>query len=116
MIVREIVADMYGCNEEFLNDPEVLFDLCRKGALEVKATVVNKLVHRYNPQGVSVILILAESHIYIATWPEFKFATVNIFLCNDKMDPQAVLNFIKEGLEAKEMVNTSVPHRIGPKP
>ena len=114
MIVREVVADLYGCDEKLLDNPEELLKICQKGAEDVGATVLNKLVHHYEPQGVSIILILAESHIYLATWPEYGFVTVNIFLCNELMDPYVALKTVCDSLNAKDKVEYAVAHKIGP--
>jgi S-adenosylmethionine decarboxylase len=63
--------------------------------------VVNRLVHRFHPVGVSIFLILAETHISIQTWPEHGYAAVDIFVCGEGKNPSAAWEVIRERIEPK---------------
>ncbi len=75
------------------------------------AKIVRRVAQRFSPQGVSVILILAETHLSVHTWPEHGYAAVDVFICGEGRDPHAAWGVIRESLrpeafEVKEIVRT----------
>ncbi|MBN2358683.1 MAG: adenosylmethionine decarboxylase [Deltaproteobacteria bacterium] len=76
-------------------DPVQLDDLewVRRGLLQAAAaarcTVVGQAFHRYAPQGVSGVVVVAESHISVHTWPEHGYAAIDIFTCGERSLPEA---------------------------
>ena len=111
MKVHELIIDFYECGSD-LNNKEFLLKTCMMSIKKVKAHIVNQLSHSYNPQGISIFLLLAESHIHLETWPEFDYATLNIFLCNEKMDPKKVLSIFKKELKPKRIIKKEFVHLI----
>ena len=65
-------------------------------------TVLNVATHRFVPQGVTAIIMIAESHLSIHTWPEFKYAAVDVFTCNGEI-PDTVQSCIAETLKAEQV-------------
>jgi S-adenosylmethionine decarboxylase len=103
-------VDLYSCQGD-LDDETFLESLLEVAAVKAGSTVVNRLVHRFHPVGVSVFLILAETHISIQTWPEHGYAAVDIFVCGEGKDPSAAWDVIREGLgpesfEIKEIIRS----------
>ena len=66
------------------------------------ATVLNLISNKFEPQGVTAIALLAESHISIHTWPESKYSAVDIFTCGQNMMPELASEFVIEALKADE--------------
>lgn len=66
------------------------------------ATLLSIHLHRFTPQGVSGVAILAESHISIHSWPERRYAALDVFMCGDA-DPYAAAHSLKESLGAGRM-------------
>jgi S-adenosylmethionine decarboxylase len=65
-----------------LDDPAHIDAALRKAALAAGATILHSHFHHFTPNGgVSGVVVLAESHISIHTWPERDFAAVDIFMC-----------------------------------
>ena len=62
------------------------------------ATVVSSAFHAFNPYGVSGVVVIAESHLTIHTWPEYGYAAVDIFTCGDSVDPWKAFEYLKERL------------------
>ena|GEM_PF-1889897 len=87
--VSQMVLDLYGCRGD-LSGHRPLEEAVRKGCDSVGATVVRVAHHVYVPHGLTLVAILLESHVVISTWPEHRFATVEVFLCNPSMDPRVV--------------------------
>ncbi len=113
--IKQLLVDLYGCQAD-LDDDKFLQGVLEEAAVKAGSTVVNRLVHRFHPVGVSVFLILAETHISIQTWPEHGYAAVDIFVCGEGKDPSAAWEVIKEGLmpgsfEIKEITRSIGEHR-----
>lgn len=80
-----LLLELKDCDRELLNDPGRLEQLLVEAANRAGATVVQKAFHQFNPHGVSGVVIIAESHLFIHTWPEHGYAAVDIFTCGDSV-------------------------------
>ncbi len=107
--------EFYGCRAS-LDDADLLEEALLAGAAAVGATVVNTARAIYQPHGVTVCLLLAESHIIIATWPEHGYANINLMLCNNDMDPKQVGAAIAERLQPAQTRTWATAQHIGPTP
>jgi len=67
------------------------------------ATRVRSVFHRYNPQGVSGVVVIAESHCSIHTWPEYGYAAVDFFTCGKDVDPYRALESLRTALKAGDV-------------
>lgn len=112
MKITELIIDAYGCDSNALNDEKFLLTALRKSAKAVNAKIRRENVYKYNQQGVSIVLFLAETHITIFTWPEFRYATIGIFLCNEKMDPLKAWHVIKEKIKPQKAKLRRIPHFV----
>ena len=83
---RHYVLNLYGCEFKVLDDLEFLLRVLIDAALICEATILDKSYHKFTPQGVTAILLLAESHISIHTVPEKGEAYADVFTCSKK-DP-----------------------------
>ncbi len=72
-----------------------------RAAKECGATILDDLFHQFQPFGVSGVVLIAESHISIHTWPENGFAAADIFTCGE-MQPQVAIDIMKKDFRAKE--------------
>jgi len=96
---RHFLADFYNCSCETLNDVNKISDIMTKSVEASKATIIKPFFHKFSPQGISGIIVIAESHLAIHTWPEFKYAAVNLFSCGN-FDFIETLRYIKINLNA----------------
>lgn len=79
---NHVLADLYGVAEDLLRDAEALEALLRESAVSAGAEVLECHFHRFGDEaGVTGVVLLAESHISIHTWPEAGFAAADIFMC-----------------------------------
>lgn len=94
-----LLADMHGVCAETLKDAAILEDLLRHSALAAGAQILFSHFHSFGTgQGITGVVLLAESHISIHTWPEFGFAAADIFMCG-QAQPQRALEVIKLALQ-----------------
>lgn len=108
--ITQLLVDLYGCDAD-LDDTEFLMGVLERAADDVGAKIVRRVAQRFSPQGVSVILILAETHLSVHTWPEHGYAAVDVFICGEGRDPHPAWGVIREALrpesfEVKEIVRT----------
>ena len=98
------IADFYGVDAARLSDPVLIENVLRNSALAAGATIVFSHFHAFGPgQGVTGVVLLAESHISIHTWPEFGFAAADIFMCGDAQ-PKLALDVIAYALAPKSSI------------
>jgi len=100
-LARHLLLELKICNEEVLDDLDFLKDCLNEAAIQSGATVVGESFYRFSPCGVSGVVNIAESHISIHTWPEYKYAAVDVFTCGDDVDPEAAARLITEKLGAQ---------------
>lgn len=103
-----LLADLHGVDAHLLTSCEALDALLRRAALAAGATILHGHLHSFGPQqGVTGVLLLAESHISIHTWPESRFAALDIFMCGAAA-PMLALEVITASLApARTQVHTS---------
>jgi S-adenosylmethionine decarboxylase len=83
------IADLYGCPRELLDNVEFVKQALREAASAGLAELLDEVSHRFTPHGVTVLGLLAESHISIHTFPEHNYAAVDAYTCGKRADPQA---------------------------
>ena len=99
---KHLLLELYKCNYEKLNDESFLRCSLNRAAKIAKATVLNLISNKFEPQGVTAIALLAESHISIHTWPESNYSAVDIFTCGRNMLPELASQYLIEALKAEE--------------
>ncbi|UOP00203.1 adenosylmethionine decarboxylase [Kingella potus] len=98
---RHGLLDLYGCDASILRDADRLHTLLAQAAAAARATILHSRFHTFGGAGgVTGVLLLAESHISIHTWPEHRYAAADIFLCG-KMPAEAARRTIEQGLSAR---------------
>ena len=99
---KHLLLELYRCDCEKLNDESFLRCILNRAAKLANATVLNLISNKFEPQGVTAIALLAESHISIHTWPESNYSAVDIFTCGQNMLPELASQYLIEALKAKE--------------
>ena len=99
---KHLLLELYGCDSEKLNDESFLRCTLNRASKLAKATVLNLISNKFEPQGVTAIALLAESHISIHTWPESNYSAVDIFTCGKNMMPELASQCLIQSLMAEE--------------
>lgn len=102
---RQILVEYYDCNNDILKDKKYIEEHMVKACELSKATVVQSTFHEFNPYGVSGVVVIAESHVAIHTWPEYGYAAVDIFTCGETINPWIIYNYLKEKFESGHSSN-----------
>lgn len=111
MKITELHIDAYKCQCN-LDDSKTLLPALIRAAKSVNAKIVKKVTFHYKPQGLTIVLLLAETHLSLFTWPEFDYAAIEIFLCNDKMNPFKVWGIIKKTLNPKKITIKKIVRNV----
>lgn len=98
---RHLLLELKICNEEVLDDLNFIKDCLNEAAIQSGATVVGESFYHFSPCGVSGMVNIAESHIAIHTWPEYRYAAVDVFTCGNDVDPEKAAWLITERLGAQ---------------
>lgn len=98
---RHILLDLYNCELESLNNIETIEKILEKSAKEANLTILQKSFHKFNPHGISGFILIAESHLSIHVWPEYRYAAIDIYTCGDKALPEKAMKVLIEELKPK---------------
>ncbi len=104
---KHCILELYNCNSEKLDDEAFLRTAITTAAKRAGATLLNLITHRFEPQGVTGLALLAESHISIHTWPESGYAAVDVFTCGDHTMPERACHVLSAELGAAHHKLTS---------
>lgn len=95
---RHLIVEYSECDRSILDDMRRLETALTEAVRKSGATIVRSVFHRYAPQGVSGVIVIAESHLSIHTWPEYGYAAVDFFTCGETVDPYKAFETMKEAL------------------
>jgi S-adenosylmethionine decarboxylase len=109
---RHLLVELHDCDKEALNDLGLIRDVMVKAAIDCGAVVLGESFHRFSPQGVSGVVIIAESHLSIHTWPEYGYAAVDIFTCGTFVNPEKAAEVIIEKLGSKNHSVMEIPRGV----
>lgn len=125
---QHLLAEFTGCDTTILNSIDQIEKILIESARRSGATIVDSVFHCYNPHGLSGVVVIAESHMSIHTWPEYGYAAVDFFTCGDRVDPWAACRYMREKLACTDMQtrellrgipsgeNITLPHKPGISP
>lgn len=115
-IGKHILVELSGCPEELLNDSRHIESVFTEAVNLAGAHIINKTVHNFEPQGVSVVFVLSESHLSIHSWPEKGYAAIDMYTCGT-CNTEKACYFIAQELQARNhyltIVDRGIPSRTG---
>ncbi|MFC1919883.1 adenosylmethionine decarboxylase [Chloroflexota bacterium] len=100
---NHVLMELKDCDREVLNNLELLQATMESAAKEAGATVLERAFHQFNPHGVSGVVIVAESHLFIHTWPEYGYAAVDIFTCGDSIRAEKAAELLARTLRSDKL-------------
>jgi S-adenosylmethionine decarboxylase len=109
---RHVLAELYGCAFEALDDLEQVQQHMKDAALAAGADIRECVFHKFSPQGVSGVVVISESHLAIHTWPELGYAAVDVFTCGEKVDPWDACRYLVDKFHAEYMTANEIKRGI----
>lgn len=98
----QLLAEIWECDKNKLDDIKGIQDIMVGAAKIANADIREVVFHRFEPHGVSGVVVISESHLTIHTWPELSYAAVDIFTCGEHIDPWDALEKITQELNAED--------------
>ena len=104
---KHILIEFWECEKSVLDNVKEIENLMLEAAKKAKVTIVEKCFHKFSPYGVSGVVVIAESHLAIHTWPEHNYAAVDFFTCNKNCNVEIAIEYLKEKFNSKKhSINT----------
>jgi len=97
---RHLLIDLYDCDERLLDDREYIETQLHAAAEAAGARVLGAVFHRFSPHGVTGVLVVQESHLAVHTWPERRYAAIDLFTCGSDIDPWLAYKSLKRAFGA----------------
>jgi len=119
-----LLVELRDCNPKIIKDLAKVKNALVSAAKEAQATIIDISFHEFNPFGISGMVIIAESHLSIHTWPEYSYAAVDIFTCGDLIKPEVAASFLIKEFESRtpsivelkrgilSPANKKLPHKV----
>jgi S-adenosylmethionine decarboxylase len=111
---RHLILDLYDCDPGILDDYEELQRLLEASLVMAKATILRIIGEKFEPQGVTLLALLAESHASIHTWPEIGYCAIDLYTCGDTTQTHKAAEFLKKKLNAKTSEERELTRSITP--
>ncbi|MCG8550398.1 MAG: adenosylmethionine decarboxylase [Desulfobacterales bacterium] len=108
---RHITIEYYDCVSDVLLDKCEVESILLEAARQSGATVVSSSFHQFEPQGVSGVVIIAESHFTVHAWPEHNYAAVDIFTCADNIDLDIAIHSMEARFSSQRVFISSDQNR-----
>jgi S-adenosylmethionine decarboxylase len=98
-----MLLELFDCDLDAINNLDSVKETLVEAARRAQATIVDVVFHEFNPFGISGVVVIAESHLSIHTWPEYRYAAVDVFSCGDVLQPEVAANYLAEQFGAERM-------------
>ncbi|MBU2567345.1 MAG: adenosylmethionine decarboxylase [Elusimicrobia bacterium] len=98
---KQLLIELYDCKPKLLNDVKAIENIMKEAAEYSRAKIIDAIFHRFNPHGVSGVIVIAESHLSIHTWPEYGFASADVYTCGNKVNPWRAYRYLIKKLKPK---------------
>lgn len=96
------LLNLYGCDSDKLNDEKFLVAMLESAVQVGEMTLLNLMTHKFEPQGITAVALLSESHISIHTWPEESSCAVDVYTCGENARPRLACDLIIKDLGCSE--------------
>jgi S-adenosylmethionine decarboxylase len=100
---KHLIVELYDCDRSLIDRVDQVEAILVEAVKISKATIIKPVFHQFNPHGVSGVVVIAESHFSIHTWPEYGYCALDIFTCGEQIDSDLALQFLKKAFRAKNM-------------
>lgn len=114
-----LIAEFWGGKS--IENPKEIEEILVTAAKKGNNIPLETAIHKFKPQGITGVVLLAESHIALHLWPEYKYLAVDIFTCGDKATPHKSLEYLKEvfqpeKVEVKEVIRGKYYGKVSEEP
>ncbi len=108
---RHLTLEFYDCKAAILSDATLMEDIFIRSAQAAGAHVISSNFHNFEPQGVSGVVVISESHFAVHAWPEYDYAAVDIFTCGETINFDVAIKVLARELNSGKYVISGVLNR-----
>lgn len=103
-LAKHLLVELHGCGVEQIRRADLVKDAMLGAARAIRCTIVESSFHEFSPNGVSGVVVIAESHFSIHTWPEFRYAAVDIFTgASSRIGVEDAIGYLKKHFRCKSL-------------
>ncbi|MDH5656312.1 MAG: adenosylmethionine decarboxylase [Spirochaetia bacterium] len=106
------IIELYDCGKNILNDLNTIKLTLLEAARMAGATIIDQRFHKFSPQGVSGVIVIAESHLSIHTWPELGYAALDLFTCSHDMNLSKAMDLLNQVFQPGDTDVRYIPRGI----
>ena len=99
---QQLIVELYGCDRTLLDDPRRLERILTEAISRSGGTVIKPCFHQFSPHGVTGVVVIAESHVAVHTWPEFGYCALDVFTCGTQVKTDQIFDYVRSELQAQE--------------
>jgi len=105
---KHVLGNLFECNADLLKDTKSIQKILNEVVVEAKLTKVGETYHQFEPFGATGVILLAESHISVHTWPERSMVAVDVFTCGSEGDAVLAFDILTKKFESKQIQKKEV--------
>lgn len=109
---RQHLVELYGCCTDTINDKDKVRSAMLEAANRAQATIVADVFHEFNPHGISGVVVIAESHLAVHSWPEHACVSIDIFTCSERMNPELAIAYLSSAFKAEKIVVNKIDRGV----
>lgn len=99
---QQLIVELYGCDRTLLDDPRCLEQILTEAIRRSGGTIIKPCFHQFSPHGVTGVIVIAESHVAVHTWPEFGYCALDVFTCGTQVNTERIFEHVRLELQAQE--------------
>ena len=103
--MKHILFTLKGCPYDLLDDESHVRDVLITAAHMSRSRMLDISSYKFDPHGVTAVVLLAESHMSIHTWPEDGMAVCDVFTCGEQTKPRAAAIYIADAMGSRDCVS-----------
>ncbi len=111
---RHLIGELFDCVPDILNDLEAVRTILLAVAGRAQATIVGSTFHQFSPFGLSGVVVMRETRLSIHTWPEHRYAAVDLFARDEALGLDAAMEFVIAALTARRVSVLEVHRAVFP--
>jgi len=111
---KHFLVELYSCDQKLINNKDEIETIMRRIATLCETTIIDTKFHHFSPHGISGVILIAESHLTVHTWPEYGYVALDFFTCNIELDLITNLDIIKKLFKAKNAKATVINRGLFP--
>ena len=109
-----LLVEFGSCNRVKIDDLNYLEEVMTQAAETAGAIILKTIFQKFEPHGVSGVIMISSSHLTIHTWPEHGYAAFDVFTCGQSVNPGKAVDFLKHKLEAVNIATREFHRGIPP--